>query len=282
MFLNGTTQNNSFSYTVPTGSNVLIVEASDRTDAGANLVPTITYGGTALKEAVSAEGTASTYINSHIFYLMNPPTNQAMSLVINWAGAINGRSGGLRLWSFRSRHRRTPSVGSFVSELSPTSVTATATVPLAGSVAISEFTYRIGNSGILTQTSTAGTPTIRRRLQQQARWLLAARLRPSRREASGIASTPTSSPPAACSKTSRGPLFGDQHGSGASGTHDNSAVAVSARKSTTVRDQSSLDELCPAERERASASTALGTTSSAAWRPRAARSLSLARMHRRA
>src|SRR5262249_50756281 len=60
MFLNGTTQNNSFTYTVPTGSNVLIVEASDRTDAGATWLPTITYGATPQKKAVSPGGPAAT------------------------------------------------------------------------------------------------------------------------------------------------------------------------------------------------------------------------------
>ena len=75
LFVNAN-QNNTFSYTASTGANMLIVAINSRS-SNANVLPTVTYNGVALKSAVGIQSLTSTYVNSHIFYLANPPTGRA-------------------------------------------------------------------------------------------------------------------------------------------------------------------------------------------------------------
>src|SRR5204863_383911 len=83
------TQNNTFTYAAPAGAKTLIVVASSRMDSQNILPTTLTYGGVPLVAVVNSEGTASTYVNSHIYYLHNPPSGSALPLVVNWGAAPN-------------------------------------------------------------------------------------------------------------------------------------------------------------------------------------------------
>ena len=65
----------SFSYTVPSGSNALVVQYGEfaQSNTGADAATTIEWGGTALTPAIVQVSSNPSYVYAEVFYLYNPP-----------------------------------------------------------------------------------------------------------------------------------------------------------------------------------------------------------------
>jgi fibronectin-binding autotransporter adhesin len=159
LFTNSTSQTNTFSFTVSAPAKALIVEVSSRSSTAETVAPTVTYNGIPLLVAANVGSLTGTFINSQIFYLMNPPSGAAQNLVVNFTQVP---ASSYAVYAFTLNGVDTaaaPTSATLNTEGSPISRAITVTGVSAGSVAVVEGTYRNGTAGTpIITTATSGTP----------------------------------------------------------------------------------------------------------------------------
>jgi fibronectin-binding autotransporter adhesin len=159
VFTNSSNQNNTFNnVVVGAAAKVLIVEISSRSGTINVLPSTITYAGQPLVAASNSLGTVSTFINSGIYYLMNPPAGSA-NLVVNFNGTLASNYA-IYAFTLDGGVDTTALPGYAVTPLSESSATTqavTLTGVTPGSIAVVEGTYRFGSATTITTTSSSGT-----------------------------------------------------------------------------------------------------------------------------
>ena len=160
LYAGGGTTNNTFNnITLSGGANVLVVELTNRNGSGnqydlpqgndANL----TYGGQFLQAAALAEGAAANYDNVGIYYLYNPPTGVADSLVVNFPyGTSDTVIDAYTLGGANTTLAPITSTGT--SDSYPSSMALTVAGVAAGSWAAEASTIRLGSA------ATSSTATI--------------------------------------------------------------------------------------------------------------------------
>ena len=150
LYNGGSNNVTSNSFTLSGGANVLVVEIYNRNGSidGMPQTPSVnlTYGGSQLQTAAVSYGQAGVYDNSGIYYLYNPPTGVADSLVANFPGSNTDVV--IDAFTLGGVNTSAPPLSAAAAnpDSSPWVQTLTATGVVAGSWGVDAANLRLGNA----------------------------------------------------------------------------------------------------------------------------------------
>ena len=157
LLLTASGQNVAFPYSVSANASILIASISTRSNT-VNVLPTVSYNGVPLVAATNSFAQTSTYVNSHIFYLMNPPAGTDQTLLLNFSAPLASTWSACFATLTGVDTATAPLFATLNTDGSPIFRSLTLNDVAAGSWAVTEGTYNAGSvTTSISTTTTSGT-----------------------------------------------------------------------------------------------------------------------------